>query len=97
MSTVTVPVSLALPVNDGVVSFDGDFGWSKVTVGEAVLTTKVTALLLPAGFPSELGCVATAVYWPLDNAGLACPELQLPPVPAAVALETTVPSAEPPS
>jgi hypothetical protein len=54
-------VSLALPVNDGVVSFDGDGGLFNVTVGEAVLTTNVTLLLLPAGFPNELGCVATAV------------------------------------
>ncbi|HWW90656.1 MAG TPA: hypothetical protein VNY35_07745, partial [Solirubrobacteraceae bacterium] len=83
MLTVTVVVSLASPLNDGFVSFDGDVGWFKLTTGEAVFTTKVTGLLLPAGFPNELGCVARAVYVPLDKAGLASPELQPPPVPDA--------------
>jgi hypothetical protein len=94
---VTSSVSLALPVKDGVVSFDGDGGWLKVTVGAEVLTVKVTVLLFPAGFPSALGCVAIAVYSPLERAGLASPELQSPPLPGAVALETTVPSALDPS
>jgi hypothetical protein len=55
MSTVTAVVSLAEPVKDGVVSFDGDSGWFNVTVGEAVSTVNVTGALTPAGFPSELG------------------------------------------
>src|SRR5438309_681189 len=97
MSTVTVSVSLALPANEGVVSFDGVFGWFRVTVGEAVLTTNVIALLLPAAFPSELGCVAIGRAARRDSAGLAPPELQPPPVPAAVAVETTVPWALAPS
>jgi hypothetical protein len=59
--TVTVVVSLALPVNDGVVSLDGDAMEFNDTPGDAVLTTKVTLLLLPSGFPRELGCVAIAV------------------------------------
>jgi hypothetical protein len=59
--TVTVVVSLASPLKDGFVLFDGDGGWLNDTVGDAVLTTNVTLLLLPSGFPSELGCVATAV------------------------------------
>jgi hypothetical protein len=61
MLTVTVVVSLASPLNDGLVLFDGDAGLFNVTVGEAVLTANVTLLLLPAGFPNELGWVATAV------------------------------------
>src|SRR5436190_1461987 len=93
MWTVTVSVSLAVPLKEGVVSLDGDAGWLNVTVGEAVLTVTVRVSLRPSGLPSELGCVATAVYWPLASAGLAWPELQLLPVPSAVALETWVPSA----
>src|SRR6476469_6435298 len=93
MSTVTVVVSLAVPVNDGVVSLEGDGGCFKVTVGEAVSISKVTGLLFPAGLPSELVWVALAVYSPLERAGLAPPELQPPPVPVAAAVERTVPSA----
>ena len=89
--TMTGVVSLAVPVNDGVTLFDGDAGWRSVTVGGAVSTAKVTGLLVPAGLPSELGCVAIAVYCPLASTGLALPEVQLPPVPAAVAVETTEP------
>jgi len=92
--TVTGSVgSLALPVKDGVVSFEGDFGWFKVTVGELVSTVNVAGALSPLGFPSELSCVATAVYCPLTSDGLALPELHAPPVPVAAALETTVPLA----
>src|SRR5438270_2216084 len=61
MSTVTASVSLALPVNDGVVSFDGVFGWSRVTVGEAVSIVNATAAL-PVS--PRLVCSATAVYFP---------------------------------
>jgi hypothetical protein len=86
-------VALAVPVKDGAVLLEGDFGWSNVTIGELVSTMNVTCALLPAGFPSELGWVAIAVYCPLDKAGLAWPELQAPPVPVAAALETTLPSA----
>jgi hypothetical protein len=87
--TVTVVVSLAKPVKEGVVFLDGDFGGFKVTVGAEVLTVKVTVLLFPAAFPSELGCVAIAVYSPLERALLAVPEVQLPPLGFAVALETS--------
>jgi hypothetical protein len=93
MWTTTFVVSLAMPVKGGVVSFEGDGGWFRVTVGELVSTTKVTGELLPGELPSELGWVATAVYWPLAKAGLACPELQPPPVPLAAAFETGTPSA----
>src|SRR3954447_8896594 len=93
MWTVTVSVSLAEPENDGVVWLEGDSTAFSVTVGEAVLTVNVTVLLRPSELPIELGCVATAVYWPLVSPGLACPELQLLPVPSALALETWVPSA----
>ena len=90
-------VSLAKPVNDGVVWFDSGGGCSNVTVGEVVSTTNVTGRLLPRGFPSELACVAIAVYCPLASAGLASPEVHAPPVPAAVALATIVPFAVAPS
>ena len=86
-------LSLADPVKDGVVLFDGDSGCFSVTVGEAVSTTNVTGTLVPGGFPSELSCLATAVYCPLGRAGLASPELQAPPVPVAVALATIDPFA----
>ena len=72
--------------------FDGVFGWLRVTVGELVSTEKVTGALSPAGFPGELPCVATAVYWPLTSEGLALLELHAPPVPVAMSLETSVPS-----
>src|SRR5208283_1328820 len=67
-----------------------------VTAGASV-TTNVTGALLPAGFPSELSCVATAVYCPLPRAGLASSEVQPAPVPVAVALETRVPLAVAPA
>jgi hypothetical protein len=86
-------VSLAVPLNEGVVWFERDGGAASVTFGEAVLTVNVRASLLPSGLPSELFCVAWAVYVPLDSAGLAAPELQEPPVPEAFALDTTVPLA----
>src|SRR6476660_9806980 len=54
-------------------------------------TVNVTGPLLPAGFPSELACVATAVYCPAVRAGLASPDVQPGLVPAAIAVETTVP------
>jgi hypothetical protein len=90
---VTCVVSLAVPLKDGVVLFDGDTGWFNVTVGAAVSTVNVTGRLVPAGFPRELGWVAIAVYvcFPLNKAGLASPEVQAPPVPLAVAVEMTEP------
>ena len=61
------------------------------------VTVKVTGPLLPAGPPaSGFGWVATAVYFPLDRAGLALPDVQPAPVPVAVAVETTVPFAAAP-
>jgi hypothetical protein len=53
--------ALAVPVNAGWVFFEGDAGWSKVTVGEEVSTVNVTAELTPSGFSSELGWMAIAV------------------------------------
>ena len=78
---------MAVPVNDGAVTLDGDFGWFNVTVGEFVSTVNVTGRLLPVGFPRELGWYATAVYWPFDRTGVTVPEVQLPPVPVALALD----------
>src|SRR5438445_754713 len=60
ISTVTCVSSLAVPENDGVVSFDGDGGASSVTVGASVSTTNLTGMLLPAAFLISLACVATA-------------------------------------
>src|ERR1700694_1663300 len=93
MWIVTGSVSVANPVNEGVVLLDGDLTPFKITVGGDVSMVNVTGLLLPVGFPSELGCVAIALYSPADSAGLASPELQPPPVPGAVAPETGLPSA----
>ena len=73
--------------------FDGVSGWVNVTVGEVVSTMNVTGELVPVGFPSELGCVAIAVYCPFDRGGLTAAEAQLPPVPCAVTVETSLPSA----
>src|SRR4029077_19464931 len=62
------------------------------------VTVNVTGSLLPVGFPSsELAWVATAVYCPLDRAGVAPPEVHWAPVPVAVAIETTVPFAVAPA
>jgi hypothetical protein len=86
-------VSLAVPVNEGVVSFVRAGGAFSVTVGGAVSILNVRDSLTPSGFPSELSCLATAVYCPSARAGLAPLELQLPPVPPAVALATGEPVA----
>ena|SRR5438552_3298963 len=91
MRTMTGVVSLADPLKDGAVLFDGDGGAFKVTVGDDVSTTNVTGELVPAGLPSELSWVASAVYCPLESAGLALPDAKAPPVPAVVAVATTAP------
>src|SRR6476619_6070846 len=91
MWTVTVVVSLAEPPNDGAVLLDGDCTGFKVTVGDVVSTVKATAVLAPGGLPSERSCLASAVYWPLESAGLAVPDAKAPPVPVAVAVATTGP------
>src|SRR2546430_15668463 len=91
MRTMTGVVSLADPLKDGAVSFAGDGGAFKVTVGDVVSTAKVTDLLAPGGLPSELSCVATAVYWPLASAGLASPDAKAPPVPVAVGVAAAAP------
>ena len=54
-------LSLAVPANVGFVWLEGDAGRFSVTVGDAVMTVKVTASLLPVGLPSELGWEAWAV------------------------------------
>jgi hypothetical protein len=90
---VTAAVSLAVPVNEGTVLFDGDGGWPKVTVGELVFTSNVTDSLTPLALPSELGWVAIAVYCPLVRAGLALLDVHPPLLGVAVPVETTVPVA----
>ena len=83
---------LAVPLNDGVVSFETLVGWLSDTVGDSVSTTKWTGRLSPGPLPIELSWIATAVYSPPDSAGLALCEVHLPPLPSAVALATTPPS-----
>ena len=58
--TVTGVVSLAVPLNDGVVLSDGDSGGFNVTVGAAVSTVNVTGRLSPVS-AERLVCVACAV------------------------------------
>ena len=73
---MTVVVSLAVPVKDGLRLFDGEVGCASVTVGAAVSTLKVAGALCPSGFPtSELGSVAIAVYVPSASGGLTDSEL----------------------
>src|SRR5664280_3371227 len=55
MSIVTVVMSLAVPVNDGVRSFEGEGGRFSVTVGEAVSTSNVTGLLMSVVLPLKDG------------------------------------------
>src|SRR6202035_158170 len=86
----TAVVSLASPLKDGVVLLDGEEMELSVTVGEVVSTVNLMLLLVPPGFPTELACVATAWYSPLERAGLALPEFQLPGALVASALETSL-------
>ena len=97
ISTVTGEASLAVPENDGVVTFDLEGGEVSVTVGDCVSTSKVTGLLTPVRLPIELSCDAMAVYVPLARAGLTSDETQLPPVPWTLSLATGMPSALAPS
>src|SRR6202035_3250281 len=90
MWTTTAVVSLASPLKDGVVLFDGEGIESSVTLGEAVLTVNLMGLLAPCGLPRELAWVATAWYWPLEREGLAPPEFQPPGALVASALETSL-------
>jgi hypothetical protein len=56
MLTTTGVLSAALPVNDGVVLFEGEAGSLKVTTGAAVTTLNLTGGLVPDGISgSELG------------------------------------------
>jgi hypothetical protein len=90
MWTITGVVSLASPLKEGVAFFDGEEIEFNETVGEAVLTVNLMAVLFPSGFETELDWVATAVYSPLDRAGLALPEFHVPGAFVASALETSV-------
>ena len=90
-------VALAVPVKLGVRSFEGLVGAVRTTFGELVSTTNVSGLLWPTVFPSELGSVAIAVYFPLFSAleRLAGPHLPL--VTLAWTVCSGVPSAFEPS
>jgi hypothetical protein len=61
ISTVTPVVSVAVPLNVGVVLLESVAGWFSLTWGDSVLIVKATELLVPPGFPSELDSVANAV------------------------------------
>ena len=61
ISTVTGEASLAVPENDGVVSFDLAGGGARVTAGARVSISKVTGSLAPMALPIELSCHALAV------------------------------------
>ena len=65
--TVTGVVSLAVPVNDGVVSLEGETGGSNVTAGELVSTVNVTGGSLRPVSSRRLVCAACAVYTPSLN------------------------------
>ena len=70
--------------------------WGRAAAGGA--TVNVTGPLLPAGFSgSKLAWVATAVYCPVDRAGLALLDAHPFPVPVAAAAETIVPFAVAPA
>ena len=58
---MTVVVSLAVPLNDGVESFVGEETVFNVTTGLAVCTVNVRSRLKPGPLPNELSCSATAV------------------------------------
>ena len=93
MWTMTGVVSLASPLKDGFVLLEGEVIEFSDTLGDAVLTVNLMLLLVPAGLLTELAWVAAAVYSPLDRAGLALPEFQLPGAFVASALATSVLSA----
>ena len=53
-------VSVAVPVNDGVASLEGVFGWLSVTLGELVSIVNVLTALVPV-LPALSLCLACAV------------------------------------
>jgi hypothetical protein len=61
ISMLSGPMSLALPVNDGVALFVRAGGAFNTTVGAAGSTSKWIGALAPVGFPMELSSVAIAV------------------------------------
>jgi hypothetical protein len=64
-------------------------GVVRVTAGETVSTMKLNRSDVPtSSLITELCWLATAVYAPSGNEGLAAPEVQAPRVPVAVAIET---------
>src|SRR6266436_1113622 len=93
MRTVTVVVSVAVPVNDGVALFDSLAGGSNVTFGDSVSMTKVTGALVPGELPIALVWVAVAVYVPRGRAGAAGFDAHEPPAPSAKAVARTGPVA----
>ena len=62
MRTITGVVSVAVPLNDGVVSFDGGPIEFNVTAGEAVMIVNVTGeVVVLSSRPPSSACSATAV------------------------------------
>src|SRR5437764_14327665 len=78
------------PLSSGAGLFVGVWTAFIDTAGALVSIVKRISALLPSGLPSRLGCVAMAAYLPSARAGEAAAELQLPPVPAAIAVALTV-------
>ena len=65
------PFSLVVPVNEGVVLLEGDFGSSRVTKGAFVSISKPVSHV-PGPFLISLGCDATSMYDPSTSGGVTC-------------------------
>ena len=57
ISTTTASVSLAVPLNVGLVLLEGELGWLSTTEGDLVSIVNVTMLLLPV-LPASSVCSA---------------------------------------
>src|SRR5438309_10114726 len=87
--TVTSVSSLALPSKEGVVFRDGVVGWTIVTSGALVLTSKLTTLLSPSVLPEiPVFSIALAVKLclPAGSALVSGAVFHLPPLAVVVAL-----------
>ncbi len=91
MWTTTWVSALAVPVNDGVRTFEGVVGVASVTVGTLVSTLKLTGELLPSSLPSELGSTAMAVYSPSFRPGAEETGPHLPDLTVAAAVAAGLP------
>src|SRR6202050_4428631 len=97
MWTTTSVCSLAVPENVSVTWREGDFGWFRVTDGDAVLISKVIGALTPSLFPRELSCEAKAAYLPFSSPGLTAAVTHVPELGWALSVRIGFPSALLPS